>query len=411
MNTSIYIAKRYLFSVKKMHAINIISGISMLGVFIGSAALVIILSVFNGLEGVILSLYNNFTPQLVIEPVKGKTFADNIAPFNKIKSDPAIFSYVEVLQERALLRYRNHQVIATMKGVGDGFLKNPRLDSIVLNGSFDLMSKNKEPLAVVGATVQGSLGINVNDPFSALQVYAPSRKAPLNSINPADEFVVRNITPIGIFSVQQDFDDMVIVPLSFMRDLLADSIEVSSVELNYKKGTNINKVQAEIQQQLGDGTYTVKNRYEQNTLLYKILHSEKWAVFIILSFVLVIAIFNIIGSLTMLVIDKKKDIAILSSLGAGKQLIKGIFFFEGMFISLVGCAGGIIAGLIFGLLQQHYGFIKMGGGLTVINAYPVAFKWTDFVLVLFTVTGIAVIASAISARLSVKGLDDFKQNL
>ena len=382
----------------------------MLGVFIGSAALVIILSVFNGLEEVILSMYNNFTPQLVIEPVKGKTFADNTPVFNEIKKDPKIFSYADILQERALLRYDSRQVIATMKGVSTEFLKNPRLDSVILNGSFTLKGRNEEPTAVVGATVQGSLGVNVNDPLTALQVYSPSRKV-TNSINPADEFVLRNIYPVGIFSVQQDFDDMVIVPLAFMRSLLDQPVEVSSVELNYVKGTNISKVQADIKDKLGEGVYTVKNRYEQNTLLYKILHSEKWAVFIILRFVLVIAIFNIIGSLTMLVIDKKKDIAILSSLGAGKQLIKGIFFFEGMFISLIGCAGGMLAGFIFGILQQHYGFIKMGGGLTVINSYPVVFKVTDFFLVLFTVTGIAVIASGISARLSVKGLDDFKQNL
>lgn len=410
MNTSIYIAKRYLFSGKKMHAINIISGISMLGVFIGSAALVLILSVFNGLEKVILSLYDNFTPEILIEPAKGKTFAVNDAAFTAIKSDPSLFSYVEVLQERALLRYRSRQVIATMKGVSTDFLKNPGLDSTIQNGSFTLISKD-EPMAVLGATIQGTLGVNVHDQFTALQVYSPSRKASVNSINPADEFTVRSIYPSGIFSVQQDFDDMVIVPIGFMRSLLDQPAEVSAIELNYKKRTNLDAVQETLKEKLGTLKYTVKNRYEQNTLLYKILHSEKWAVFVILSFVLVIAIFNIIGSLTMLVIDKKKDIAILSSLGANKLLIQGIFFFEGMLISLVGCAGGMLSGFIFGLLQQKYGFISMGGGLTVVNSYPVDFKITDFILVLFTVAGIAVIASAISARLSVKGLDEFKQDL
>ncbi len=393
-----------------MHAINIISGISMLGVFIGSAALVLILSVFNGLEKVILSLYNNFTSEILIEPVKGKTFTANTAAFAAIKKDPKLFSYVEVLQERALLRYHGRQVIGTLKGVSADFLKNPGLDSTIQNGSFTLNSRN-QPMAVVGATIQGTLGINVHDPFTALQVYSPSRTAAVNSINPADEFVVRSIYPSGIFSVQQDFDDMVIVPIEFMRGLLEQQVEVSAIELKYKKHTDLAAVHEKLKAALGTANYTVKNRYEQNTLLYKILHSEKWAVFVILSFVLVIAIFNIIGSLTMLVIDKKKDIAILTSLGAGKLIIQGIFFFEGMLISLVGCTGGMVSGFIFGLVQQKYGFISMGGGLTVVNSYPVDFKLTDFILVFFTVIGIAVIASAISARLSVKGLDEFKQDL
>lgn len=393
-----------------MHAINIISGISMLGVFIGSAALVLILSVFNGLEHVILSLYDNFTPELKIEPKLGKTFDANGAAFNSLRKDPKLLSYTQVLQERALLRYGDRQVIATMKGVSDDFLKNPRLDSTIIKGSFTLKVFN-QPAAVLGATIQGSLGVNVNDPLSPLQVYSPSRKAAVNSINPADEFTVRYVYPSGIFTVQQDFDDMVIVPIEFMRNLLDQPVQVSAIELNFKPGTDINKAQNDVKDKIGTEKYSIKNRYEQNTLLYKLLHSEKWAVFLILSFVLVIAIFNIIGSLTMLVIDKKKDIAILNSLGAKPLLIQGIFFYEGMMISLFGCISGMLTGLIIGLLQQQYGFISMGSGLTVVSAYPVEFKISDFILVFLTVSGIAVIASGISARLSVKGLNEFKQDL
>lgn len=393
-----------------MHAVNIISGISMLGVFIGSAALIIILSVFNGLEKVILSMYNNFTPELRIEPKSGKTFSPADTAFLRLKQDKSLFSYTEVLQERALIRYGDRQVIGTMKGVSNDFLKNPKLDSTILNGSFTLES-NSEPTAVVGAQVQGSLGINVHDHLTALQVYSPNPKAAVNSINPAEDFTVKYIYPAGIFSVQEDFDDMVIVPLAFMRSLLNDSSQVSAIELNFRKGTRVLDKQQEIQDKLGDDKFVVKNRYEQNTLLYKTLHAEKWAVFAILCFVLVIAIFNIVGSLTMLVIDKKKDIAILISLGAGSRLIQGIFFVEGMLISLIGCVGGIIAGLIFDVLQQQFGLIKMGGGLTVVSSYPVAFKLTDFILTFVTVTTIAVIASAISAKLSVRGADEFKQDL
>ncbi|MCJ8210883.1 ABC transporter permease [Mucilaginibacter sp. RS28] len=410
MNTSVYIAKRYLLSTKKMHAVNIISGISMLGVFIGSAALIIILSVFNGLEKVILSMYNNFTPELKIEPKYGKAFSPDNPVLQKLKQDNRIFSYTEVLQERALLRYGDRQVIATVKGVSDDFLKNKQLDSTIINGSFTI-SAGGEATAVVGAVLQGSLGVNVHDHLTSLQVYSPNKNSSVSSINPADEFTVRYIYPAGIFSVQQEFDDLLIVPLGFMRGLLSEPTDVSSVELNFKKGTNVLAVQKDLEDQLDKRKFTVKNRYEQNTLLYKTLHVEKWAVFAILSFVLLIATFNIIGSLTMLVIDKKKDIAILTSLGAGKSLIQGIFFFEGMLISLIGCVGGIIIGLIFCLLQQKYGFITMGGDLTIVNAYPVAFKASDFILVFLTVASIAVVASGISARLSVKGLSDFKQDL
>jgi lipoprotein-releasing system permease protein len=408
LNTSIYIAQRYLFSRKKMHAINIISGISMLGVFVGSAALIIILSVFNGFEKVILSLYNNFTPELIIQPVKGKTFDPQTASFNAIRKNDRIFAYVEVLEEKALIRYGARQFIGTVRGVSPEFLKNKQLDSTIRNGSFTL-NANGLAYAVIGATVQNSLLVNINDQLSSLQIYSPRRKV-VNSINPEDEFVRRPISVSGVFSIQQDFDNMVIAPLSFTRDLLDEPKEISSLQLNFKPGTNVEQQKTAIQEKLGNA-FTVKNRYQQNTELYKTLNYERWFTFLILTFVLIIAIFNIIGSLTMLVMDKKKDIAILTSLGAGKPLIQGIFFFEGMMISIVGCIAGIIVGLIFCVLQQQFGLVKMGGQMMVIDAYPVDMQATDFLLVFLTVTGIAVVASGISARLSVKGLDEIKQDL
>jgi lipoprotein-releasing system permease protein len=408
LNTSIYIAQRYLFSRKKMHAINIISGISMLGVFVGSAALIIILSVFNGFEKVILSLYNNFTPELIIQPVKGKTFDPQTASFKALLKHDRIFAYVEVLEEKALIRYGARQFIGTVRGVSPEFLKNKQLDSTIRNGSFTL-NANGLAYAVIGATVQNSLLVNINDQLSSLQIYSPRRKV-VNSINPEDEFVRRPISVSGVFSIQQDFDNMVIAPLSFTRDLLDEPKEISSLQLNFKPGTNVEQQKTAIQEKLGNA-FTVKNRYQQNTELYKTLNYERWFTFLILTFVLIIAIFNIIGSLTMLVMDKKKDIAILTSLGAGKPLIQGIFFFEGMMISIVGCIAGIIVGLIFCVLQQQFGLVKMGGQMMVIDAYPVDMQATDFLLVFLTVTGIAVVASGISARLSVKGLDEIKQDL
>ena len=380
----------------------------MLGVFVGSAALIIILSVFNGFEKVILSLYNNFTPELIIEPVKGKTFDPGTAYFKSLHKNDQLFSYVEVLQEKALIRYGARQFIGTVRGVSKDFLKNKQLDSTIRSGSFTL-NANELPYAVIGATVQNSLLVNINDQLSSLQIYSPRRKV-VNSINPEDEFVRRPISVSGVFSIQQDFDDIIIVPLSFTRDLLDEPKDVSSLQLNFKPGTNVEKQKAAIQEKLGKA-FTVKDRYQQNTELYKTLNYERWFTFLILTFVLIIAIFNIIGSLTMLVMDKKKDIAILTSLGAGKPLIQGIFFFEGMMISIVGCIAGIIVGLIFCVLQQQFGLVKMGGQMMVIDAYPVDMQVSDFFLVFFTVTGIAVIASGISARLSIKGLDEIKQDL
>jgi lipoprotein-releasing system permease protein len=408
LNTSVYIAQRYLFSRKKMHAINIISGISMLGVFVGSAALIIILSVFNGFEKVILSLYSNFTPEIKIEPAQGKTFNPNTAYFKQLKHNEALFSYTQTLQEKALIRYGDRQFIGTLRGVSKDFLKNPQLDSTIQNGSFTLNVAGN-PFVVIGATVQNSLGVNINNPMAQLQIYSPRRKI-VNAVNPEDEFVRRGINVSGIFSIQQDFDDIVVAPLAFTRELLDEPNDVSSIELNFKKGTNVNKQQEAIQEKLGSA-FLVKNRFEQNTELYKTLKTERWSVFLILVFILIIAIFNIIGSLTMLVIDKRKDIAILTSLGAGKPLIQGIFFFEGMMISVSGCVLGMLAGFIFCVLQQQYGFIKMGGQMMVIDAYPIHLNINDFIIVFLTVGSIAVIASGISARLSVKGLDEIKQDL
>jgi lipoprotein-releasing system permease protein len=393
-----------------MHAINIISGISMLGVFVGSAALVIILSAFNGLEQLILSLYSNFTPELRIEPREGKTFDPNTPYFTSLKKDARTFSYTEVLQEKALIMYGSKKFIGTVQGVSEDFLRNKLLDSTIQDGSFTLQAGGKD-YAVIGATVQNSLSVSVKSQFeNEIQIYTPRRKCLTPPLTAMSEFVLRNIAISGIFSVQQDFDDIVVTPISFMRDLLDQPTQVSSISLNFKKGTNLAKVEDEIREHAG-AQFIVKNRIVQNAALYKTLNYERWSIYMILTFVVIIAIFNIIGSLTMLVMDKQKDIAILTSLGAGKMLIQGIFFFEGMMISLIGCVAGIVAGTIFCLLQQQYGFVKMGSKLTVMDAYPVAIKFGDFIIVFLTVIIIAVIASGISARLSVKRLDDIKHEL
>lgn len=391
-----------------MHAINIISGISMTGVLFGSAALIILLSVFNGFEKVILSLYSNFTPEIKIEAQVGKTFDPNTPYFKSLHRNAQLFSFTEVLQERVLVRYGGRSYIATIKGVSDEFLHNTKLDSIIQTGSFTLKSNGRD-YAVIGTSVQSSLGIDINNEYFPLEIWAPKHTV-VNSIIDADEFSRENIYASGVFSIQQDFDDIVVVPLSFARKLLDKPNAVSSIELNYKPGTDVEAVQKEINDRIGD-RFIIKNRTQQDIELYKTINFERWSIFMILTFVLIIAIFNIIGTLTMLVIDKKKDIAVLTSLGANKQIIKGIFFCEGMMISFVGCIAGMILGLTFCILQQRFGMIKIGGKMSVIDAYPIDMKLSDFGLVFLTVGVISVIASGISAQLSIKGLDDIKQDL
>lgn len=408
MNTSVYIAKRYLFSRKKINAINIISGISIAGVLIGSAAFIIILSGFNGLEEIVLSMYSNFSPEIKIEPRLGKTFDPNTVYFNNLKKNSNVFSFTRVLKEKALIKYDGRPIIGTIMGVNNEFTKNKQLDSIIINGKF-LLKANNQDFAVIGSTIQSSLGINVRDKFAWLEIYSPRRDAG-NGSNPLNEFTVKAIEPSGVFAVTQDFDDIILAPIEFVRDLLNQPVNVSSLEITYKPGTNVSEIQNKIKKDIGQ-SFIVRNRFEQNTELYKTLNFEHWSIFLILTFVLVIVIFNIIGSLTMLVIDKKKDIAILTSLGADKKIISGIFFYEGMLISLIGCISGIILGLGFCLLQKQFGLIKMGSKKSGLDAYPISLRFSDFLLVFLTVVIIAVIASGISSRLSVKGLNDIKQEL
>lgn len=410
MNTALYIARRYLFAKKSTNAINIISTISVLGVFVGSAALIIILSVFNGFEQVVLKMFNTITPQIVIAPAKGKTFNPNTAYFKQLKLNKNVYSYTEVLSENALLRYHDKQSVGLVKGVSSAYLKNKSLDSITIQGKF-VIQNSSGANAVIGSAIQNYLMVNTNDPFTQLQIFSPRKGIKSTSINPADDFTQLYIPVSGIFEVQQDFDNIAIVPLSFARKLLQEEQNISSIEINLQKGINAAVFQLNIEDQLG-ANFIVKDRIEQNKALYNILGTEKWAVYIILTFILIIAIFNIIGSLTMLVIDKLKDIAILSSLGAGKGLIKRIFLFEGMMITMTGCVFGLVAGLIFCLVQQKFGWIKMSeDNLLISNAYPIGLKWKDFLLVFVTVSVFSFMASALSSNLSVKNINNLNQDL
>ena len=382
----------------------------MLGVFVGTTALIIILSVFNGFENVVLKMFNTVTPQLLITPAKGKTFDPNHVYLLELKKNKKIYSYTEVLSENALVWYKDKQSPALIKGVSTDFLKNNSLDSITVEGQF-ILQNAAGPSAVVGSALQSYLNVNPSDPFDKLQIYSPKKGLKSPSINPMDDFNALSIPAAGVFEIQQDFDNTAIVPLSFARELFGEGKKISSVEINLNANEDVDNLKKSIESALGDA-FVVKNRIQQNQALYNVLGSEKWMVYIILTFIVVIAIFNIIGSLTMLVIEKLKDISILNSLGAGKKLIKQIFLVEGMMITLSGCVFGLIAGFAFCVLQQYYGFVKMGEAtLLATNAYPIGLKWTDFLLVFITVSLFSLFASSLASSLSVKKIDKLNQDL
>lgn len=400
MNIALYFAKRYLLSKKTINAVNIISGISVVGVLVSSASLIVILSFYNGLENLIFSMYSAFTPELRIEPREGKGFVADSVLIGRIKKLPSIREYREVLQERVLLRYGDAQYIATLKGTTFDPAMPHTMDTLLQDGRF-VLHQGDEDYAVMGARVQGTLGISLRDESRRIEVFSP-RKGVTASINPAEEFIMRTIRPGGVLEYQQEFDDLLIVPMSFAREVLSEFAQVSAIDVHLKPEANVLATQRELLQQLGKD-FLVKNREQQNPTLYKIVRTEKWAVFIIIAFTGIIAIFNIVGSLTMLVIDKKKDISVLLGLGANNDLVRRIFFFEGLLISLIGCIAGLALGLLFCLSQQAFGWIRFGNAENLVtDIYPVDIRPADFLLVFLTVFVISLLISLVSSRLSVK---------
>jgi len=381
-----------LFAKKSHNIINIISGISVFGVTVGTMALIIVLSVFNGFEDLIVSLFNTFNPDFSITAKKGKTFDYNAFPADSILTLPGVFTLCEVVEESALLKYKNQQYIATIKGVGSEFEQMSGLDTMLLEGNFILQSGNK-PLMILGAGVRYYLGASLHDQLNPITVYVPRREGKVG-VNLENAFKTKNIFPSAIFSIQQDFDTKyAVVPIAFTRDLLDYTTEVTAVEVGLKPGADADKIQHQIRDIVGDD-FAVKNRFEQQELLYKVMKSEKWAIFLILTFILVIATFNVIGSLTMLILDKKKDIAILHSMGANNQMIRRIFIFEGLLISVGGALMGLILGGLVSWLQQQYGLISLGGGggTFVVDAYPVRIQLLDFLLIFITVVVIGFVS-------------------
>ncbi|MEI6764474.1 MAG: FtsX-like permease family protein [Bacteroidota bacterium] len=380
MKFAFYIARRYLFAKKSHNIINIISGISVAGITMGTMALIIVLSVFNGFENLVVTLFNSFNPDIRITANEGKTFDAAVFPSDQLKSIPGVAYYTEVIEENALLKYKDKQFVIAIKGVSSDFDKTSNIRQMMTEGDYVLQTGSND-FALVGQGVAYSLGLALRDYENPLTVYVPRRNARA-SFDPAEAFNSLTIQPAGVFSIQQDFDiKYVIVPLRFCRQLLDYKTRISAVEIGIGKGEDQEKVQREIQKIAGDN-FSVKNRFQQEELLYKIMKSEKLAVFIILSFILFIATFNVIGSLSMLILDKKKDIAVLTSLGADEKLIRRIFLIEGLLIDLLGGVLGLVLGGIICWLQQTFSFITIQTSNSfVVDAYPVKMEVMDFLLV------------------------------
>jgi len=380
---SLYIAKRYLFAKKSRNAINVISGVSVAGVAVGTMALIIILSVFNGLELMVTSIFNTFDPDLKITAAEGKTFTPDTSKLALMSKVNGVSCYSLTLEENALLKYGDRQFIGTIKGVDENYVKVTEIDSSLWDGEFILSSGNNRPWAVPGIGVANYLGIRLNF-ITPLFIYVP-RPGAGSTINPEDAFNRKYIFPSGIFQIEQSYDSKyVYLPLEFARELIQNEKGVSSIEIKFSDNTDADRVQRNISSIFGKD-HIIQNRYEQQEIFYKVMRSERLAIFLILTLIIVIASFNIVGSLTMLIIEKERDIEILRSLGADNNLIRKIFIFEGWLISILGAMAGMIFGFIVCWIQQTYGIVKLSSTTLIIDAYPVVMKLKDFIIVPATV--------------------------
>lgn len=404
MKLQLFIARKYLFARKSYAIINIISLISIFGVAVGTMALFVVLSVFNGFEDLILKLFNNFHSDLKIEAVEGKTIQINNFPVDKLKKTSNVYAVTMVIEDLALARYNERQHLVTVKAVSPEFLLSPAIDSIITRGHA-VLSENGIDHAIVGAGVDYVLGINPNDYTNFISLYVPKRLAK-STASLHQAFVSSSVFPSSVFSVQQEYDETyVIVPLETGKFLYDYENEVTSIEIMLSHGSDLKFVKKEIAKIIGTN-YSIKDRFQQQEFIYKILKSEKLAIFMILAFILIIATFNVIGTLSMIILEKRKDISVLNALGAPVNFLKRLFVTEGLLIIMIGAVTGIIFGVILCWLQQTYGLIGLGNSEDgfVIQAYPVKMKASDLLIVLATVSGIGILSSLIP---SVKVKENF----
>jgi lipoprotein-releasing system permease protein len=380
MNFPFYIARRYLVSKKSTQAINIIALISVTGISICTAALIIVLSAMNRMTDLVLSLYNSFDPDLKITPERGKTF-EVTDPFKAIQKIPGVLYYSEVLQENALFKHGEKQHIGTIKGVDGNFGKMSGLDSFIVSGNFDLGSDTM-PMALAGGGIAAKLDLVVNQfhAGSLIQIFIP-RKEARAATTQEDVFHIGYLFPSAIFSLNDDFDfRYLITSLDYLRNITDAKNKATSIELKLEKNVNESEIRKKIQTLTGPG-FQIKNRFEQNEVLFKTLKSEKWWTLVILAFIMIIGTFNVIGCVTMLILEKQKDMFVLASLGAGIKTLRKIFMVEGLMIVFLGSLIGIFTGLLLCYLQIQYKLVPFSEGF-IIDHYPIRVMGTDVMITL-----------------------------
>lgn len=392
MNLTLFIARRYFLSRRKKNFINVIAILSMLGVAFATAALIIVLSVFNGLEVLLRSLYTSFDPELKIEAVQGKTFAAGDDLLGKIHETPGVLTVTEVIEDYAYVRYRDAAMVVTVKGVSENFISQRRLDDHLVEGEL-ILSRDSIPFAILGRGVRYTLSAEVEDDSRALRMYYINDVRP-GTLNAASLYSQKSIRPGGVFSLEKNYDEnYIFVPLGFAQELFRSGNKRTSIEVQ-TDGSRTLEVKEALQQKLGS-SYQVLTNEEQHKDLYRLLRIEKLFTFLSLSLLLLIASINIFFSLMMLSIDKKKDISILSSLGATPALIRNIFLAEGALISCVGALTGLAIGGILCYLQDQVGLVGMGMENAIVANYPVDIRATDFLL---TITVIILVSGLVSFR-------------
>lgn len=395
MNFPFYIARRYLFSKKSTHAINVISAISAIGVAVATMALVVTLSVFNGFHDMVASFFTSFDPQLKITPTEGKTVPADDPILTKIKKLSAVEVATETLEDQALAVYGDRQAMVMIKGVEDNFDSLTHIGSILVGqGDFELHAAGMS-YGTLGIRLAETLGTGYNYP-TPIKIFAPKREGQLNMANPTDGFVEDELYSPGVlFCVKQSKYDKnyIITDIGFARRLFDGQGMLSSLELRLKPGCNFDRVKDEIKSIAGDKCY-VRDRFEQQDDTFKIMKIEKLMAYIFLTFILVVACFNIIGSLSMLIIDKKDDVVTLRNLGASDRKIVRIFLFEGRMISAIGAVVGIAVGLLLCWLQQRFGLVGLGrsSGSFVVDSYPVSVHPEDIIVIFITVLAVGFIS-------------------
>lgn len=405
MNCALYIARRYLFSKKAHNAINIISGISVCGVALATLALVCTLSVFNGFHDLISSFFTHFDPDLKLEVIKGKTFTPDSATLARLRAIPDVEVVSLTLEDNAMAKYKGQQVMVTVKGVDDDFQALTNIEEILYgNPEFKLYDEVAD-YGVLGSQLMYTLGTGF-DPYDPVEVYAPRRGVKVNLSNPMSSFRRQPLYLAGnVLNINDEryASSFIVTSIDYARRLFDYDSEVSAIELRLSPKANESKVKQEIATLMGEG-YTVKNRYEQQAATFKVVEIEKFVTYLFLCFILMVACFNIISSVSMLILDKQANAETLRSLGATDGFVARIFIYEGNLIALLGAVIGLVLGVVLCLLQQEFGIIGLGGdGQFVVDAYPIRVKFTDLLLVLVSVVAV----SAISVWMPIKVLNKY----